>query len=185
MSVGPLTTSIRCSPAWWTWRWRRPRLTRERGEQRPVRIAPVVWKLRFTRDVERALQAEIDHTARRLDLLAGSGDPAHRVASLYEQLLGRSEREASFTEHATLSYVPRQERLLIELGRRLSGIAGEMPTVEPEQGDVLEIWGPILRQAERKARRLDAGSGQGGVHADPHHATADAVPSRTSTANHG
>lgn len=57
-----------------------------------VWIAPVVWKLTFVRDVDRALHAEVDRVERTLGLAPSRGrlpDVASRVAAAYATLLLR------------------------------------------------------------------------------------------------
>ncbi len=136
------------------------RASRAAGDMRPAMIAPIVWKLRFTRDVEPRLRAEIAYTAGRLGLDAGTGDPAVQVVNLYEQLLARDEAAAGISGPG-LSYAGRQARLLTELGQQLRAIVPELPVAAPVTGDLdsafLEIaWDPVLRLAERRARQLDA-----------------------------
>ncbi len=58
------------------------------GAPRPVRIAPVVWKLHFEREVGRELGREIDFVARALRLARPTGsDVAGRFAALHAMIL--------------------------------------------------------------------------------------------------
>jgi hypothetical protein len=83
-----------------------------RGVDRPVYVVPVVWKLRYTVDVSRALVAEMDRIARALELdRCSSRDVASRFADLHEQILARQMRRFDFAgaSAAALDFFGRQD----------------------------------------------------------------------------
>jgi hypothetical protein len=124
-------------------------------------IAPVVWKLAFTRNVDAALRREIGYVAGRLGLNAGTGDAAEQMARLYDQLLTREENSAGFTAHGTTSYANRQRRLMAELGARLATALPAANLALPSgggDGDLAGDWSPVLRQAERQLRQVPIGA---------------------------
>lgn len=70
------------------WRAERAAPTGPAGTPRPVWVVPVVWRLRFTGDVSRALGREVDRIARALDLDVPRACPLEaRFAALHVAVL--------------------------------------------------------------------------------------------------
>ncbi|TIQ33421.1 MAG: hypothetical protein E5X48_23325 [Mesorhizobium sp.] len=100
---------------------------RETNKDFKAWVAPVVWKLAFTGNVERALARECAYVEKSLKI-AGSGDGSlpERVYRIYSDLLSRDEQAFGLTAEQGVSYAVRQQRALAELGQRLAdGIAAD------------------------------------------------------------
>jgi hypothetical protein len=87
---------------------------------RTTYIAPVVWKLVFTRDVTRSLHRELAYVEKRLELPAHGIDisPAKRLYAAYDALLSRDEQRYGVSPSAA-SYFNRYHMLRDELRARL------------------------------------------------------------------
>lgn len=90
-------------------------------------VAPVVWKLAFTGNVERALARECAYVEKSLKIeRAGDGSLPERVYRIYSSLLSRDEQACGLTAEEGASYASRQQRVLATLGRQLAeGIAAD------------------------------------------------------------
>jgi len=121
------------------------------GETRSVFIAPVVWKLFFTKDVTQGLHQELSYVEHQLSLPKRQGlkDAAARLYHTYEALLARDE--VRWRVHPTdAPYFERLERLERRLFERLEN---ELRNVTAIAGD--DETGPsdLLRSASRWLRR--------------------------------
>jgi len=110
-----------------------------------VWVAPVVWKLAFTRNVAPALAQECAYVERSLEIERRAADTLpERVHHIYTTLLSRDEAACGRIPDERASYVARQKDLLAELGRRL----GELLSVGSDALDVAEL----LRRSRRWLR---------------------------------
>ncbi|WP_192384345.1 hypothetical protein [Mesorhizobium silamurunense] len=84
-------------------------------------VAPVVWKLAFTGNVERALARECVYVEKSLKIEgAGGGSLPERVYRIYSTLLTRDERACGLTAEEGASYATRQQSVLATLGLQLA-----------------------------------------------------------------
>ncbi|KUM24771.1 hypothetical protein AU467_06665 [Mesorhizobium loti] len=84
-------------------------------------VAPVVWKLAFTGNVERALAKEYAYVEKSLKIEgAANGSLPERVYRIYSDLLSRDEQAFGLAAEHGASYAVRQQRVLAELGDRLA-----------------------------------------------------------------
>lgn len=118
-------------------------------EQRPapshrVFLAPVVWKLVFLEDVDRALHQECTYVERRLGLKDGQAGatPASRIHDVYGALLARDAAALGMTARGP-TFRARHENLLADLCRRLSQALDAQPG-----GNAADL----LRAARRQLR---------------------------------
>lgn len=110
-----------------------------------VWIAPVVWKLAFTRNVEAALAKECAYVEKSLKIEREATDTLpQRVRHIYVTLLARDEAVCGTPSDAGATYAERQQALAAELSRRL----GE--SISPDV-DVTDT-GELLRRARRWQR---------------------------------
>lgn len=118
-------------------------LERGRAADRDFRawVAPVVWKLAFTGNVERALAKECAYVEKSLKIehLSDCALP-ERVYRIYSTLLSRDEETCGLTAAEGASFAVRQQRVLAELGRRLAEAIAAAPDLE-------------LNDISRRARR--------------------------------
>ncbi|CCV07023.1 hypothetical protein MESS2_450037 [Mesorhizobium metallidurans STM 2683] len=115
-----------------------------------VCVAPVVWKLAFTGDVEPALARECGYVEKSLKVERHAADTlSGRVHHIYATLLSRDESTCEMLPDAQASYAARQKRLLTELSRRL----GKLIPVEsaPVESGIDEI-AELLRRSRRWLR---------------------------------
>lgn len=100
---------------------------RETNKDFKAWVAPVVWKLAFTGNVERALVKECAYVEKSLKIEgAANGSLLERVYRIYSTLLSRDEQACGVTAEEGASYAVRQQRVLTELGKRLAeGIAAD------------------------------------------------------------
>jgi hypothetical protein len=117
-------------------------------------IAPVVWKLRFLRDVERGLHAECAYVERRLGLARAGETPAKRIFAMYEELLQRDAEAVGISVGPESTFAARHGRLVSALARRLSEAIGAV-------GDAASP-AEVLRAARRWHRE------RSDQRADPH-----------------
>jgi hypothetical protein len=118
-------------------------LERGRATDRDFRawVAPVVWKLAFTGNVERALAKECAYVEKSLKIEHLSDCAlAERVYRIYSTLLSRDEETCGLTAAEDASFAGRQQRVLAELGRRLAEAIAAAPDLE-------------LNDISRRARR--------------------------------
>ncbi|RRH99232.1 hypothetical protein EH240_18510 [Mesorhizobium tamadayense] len=94
---------------------------RETNTDFKVWVAPVVWKLAFTGNVERALARECAYVEKSLKIEGAANGPLpERVYRLYSTLLSRDEQACGVTAQESVPYAVRQQRVLTELGKRLA-----------------------------------------------------------------
>ncbi|WP_256752805.1 hypothetical protein [Mesorhizobium sp. Mes31] len=110
-----------------------------------VWIAPVVWKLAFTGNVERALAKECAYVEGSLKIERNPADTLpQRIHHIYSMLLARDEAAWSMPSDESAPYAERQQVLLIELGRRL----GETISFDAANSAITEL----LRRSRRWQR---------------------------------
>jgi hypothetical protein len=128
-------------------------LASERGMDRPVFIAPLVWKLRFTRDVTRELEREMRYVEQRLAIRTPAGDLADRVYHAYRSMLAREASELRFASDPLQDYFGAQARLLSGIDERIRAVlrpySDELP---PRLDDAAADLQAVLRPAERWLR---------------------------------
>ncbi|RWB56139.1 hypothetical protein [Mesorhizobium sp.] len=117
---------------------------RETNKDFKAWVAPIVWKLAFTGNVERALAKECAYIEISLKIEgAANGSLPERVYRIYSTLLSRDEQACGLTVEEGVPYAVRQQRVLAELGRELAA------TIAAEPGlDMAEL----LRGARRWLR---------------------------------
>jgi hypothetical protein len=117
-----------------------------------VWIAPVVWKLAFTGNVEPDLARECAYVERRLKIERLAADTLpRRIHHIYATLLARDEIACGMASTEQSSYDARQDRLLSELGRRL----GQIISADPGMNDIAE-----LLRCSRRWQRENAGDAE-------------------------
>lgn len=110
-----------------------------------VWIAPVVWKLAFTGNVERALAKECAYVERNLKIERKPADTLpQRIHQIYSMLLARDEAAWAMPSDEGAPYAERQQVLLIALGRRL----GEAISFDAADAPIAEL----LRRSRRWQR---------------------------------
>lgn len=111
-------------------------------------VAPIVWKLTFTGDVEKPLMAECAYVERRLKLDDGTGRSLpERVYAIYLALLARDEERLGIVANFQAGHAIRQQAVIAELEKRLA------TALEADAGQ-----GPdeLLRLARRRLRDKSA-----------------------------
>lgn len=122
-------------------------LKRGRATDQDLRvwIAPVVWKLAFTKNVEPALAQECGYVEKNLKIERRATDTLpERVYHIYATLLSRDEIACGMVPDERASYAARHKELLLELSRRL----GERISVDPGANETAEL----LRRSRRWLR---------------------------------
>ncbi|RUU00481.1 hypothetical protein, partial [Mesorhizobium sp. M7A.T.Ca.TU.009.02.1.1] len=110
-----------------------------------VWIAPVVWKLAFTGNVEATLAKECAYVEKRLKIERLATDTLpQRIHHVYSALLARDEVASGMSSDEGATYAERQQALVAELGRRL----GESISFDAAVTDTAEL----LRRARRWQR---------------------------------
>lgn len=110
-----------------------------------VWIAPVIWKLAFTGNVETALARECAYVENSLKIERRAADSLpERIHHIYATLLSRDEAAYGLRSDERVSYDARQKDLLAELGRRLA----ELVSVDADTLDTAEL----LRRSRRWLR---------------------------------
>ncbi|HYM81029.1 MAG TPA: hypothetical protein VEY91_06415, partial [Candidatus Limnocylindria bacterium] len=131
--VGPLLPGI-VEMAWETCR-----RTREAGVEKPIFVAPIVWKLRFRGAVHETLRREMAHIERRLDLQSGSRlTVEERLAVLQQNLLRRQwdrlELSPTPPELDGVRYFTAQrtavDAILRELDRRYGPLEADLARIQ-------------------------------------------------------
>ncbi|WP_136619027.1 MULTISPECIES: hypothetical protein [Mesorhizobium] len=118
-----------------------------------VWIAPVVWKLAFTRNVEAALAKECAYVEKNLKIERRANDTLpQRIHHIYSTLLTRDEAAWGMPSDAGATYAERQRALVSELARRL----GESISPNAVITDTTEL----LRRA-RRWQRENTGDAEG------------------------
>ncbi|WP_293760413.1 hypothetical protein [uncultured Aquitalea sp.] len=123
------------------------------GGGKPVYIQPVLWKLRFCRDAERAVRKELLWTARRLNLSVTQD--AALPEQWFELQSGVLEREAdklglpvpSRRQH---SYFARRESLMRGIAARLDALCPQMDAALP----LPRRWSRALRESGQESLAL-------------------------------
>ena len=132
--------------------WEACRRARAAGGDRPVFVVPLVWKLRFVRDVSAGLAREMAHIERRLALPAGDGLPVERrFAALQRHLLLRQCGRLGLPAPSAFddaSYFVAQRDVVREIRRRLEARHGSL------EGDFNRVQHG-LRRALRELRPAD------------------------------
>ncbi|RWC64321.1 hypothetical protein [Mesorhizobium sp.] len=110
-----------------------------------VWIAPVVWKLAFTRNVEAALAKECAYVEKSLKIERESTNTLpQRIHHVYSTLLARDEAVCGTPSNAGATYTERQQALFAELSRRL----GKSISSDADVTDTAEL----LRRSRRWQR---------------------------------
>lgn len=118
-----------------------------------VWIAPVVWKLAFTGNVEAALAKECAYVEKSLKIERLATDTLpQRIHHVYSTLLARDEAASGMPSDEGATYTERQQALVAELGRRL----GESISPDTDVTDATEL----LRRA-RRWQRENSGDAEG------------------------
>lgn len=108
-------------------------------------VAPVVWKLAFTGNVEPALAKECTYVEKNLKIERNiAASLPERVHHIYATLLSRDEAAYGLVPSECDLYAARQKDLLLELKRRL----GERVSVDCDAIDITEL----LRRSRRWLR---------------------------------
>ena len=108
-------------------------------------VAPVVWKLAFTKNVEKPLLAECAYVERRLKVGAGASSLSLplRVFRIYEALLARDEEHLGLTAAHSLSFAERHAAVIAALSVELAHMLDAKPSAGRDE---------LLRLARRKLR---------------------------------
>jgi hypothetical protein len=115
---------------------------RETDQHFKAWVAPVVWKLTFTKDVESALARECGYIERSLEIeRMVAGTLPERIHHIYAELLSRDASEYGVQSDQRAPYATRQRDLLLELSRRL----GQEVSVDASTVDLAEL----LRRSRR------------------------------------
>jgi hypothetical protein len=104
--------------------------SREAGRELEVWIAPIVWKLVFTRDVESDLMKECAYVERSLKIEPAARSVAlpDRFYRIYETLLSRDEAKYGVEADRTTPFRARQMRIIDAMFGRLRELLPEMAT---------------------------------------------------------
>ncbi|TGQ56207.1 hypothetical protein EN836_05420 [Mesorhizobium sp. M1C.F.Ca.ET.193.01.1.1] len=104
---------------------------REMNKEFNAWVAPVVWKLAFTGNVEQALARECAYVEKSLKIEgAAGGSPSERVYRIYSTLLSRDERACGLTAEEGAPYAVRQQSALAELGRQVAAAIAAEPGLD-------------------------------------------------------
>ncbi|MDX8447324.1 hypothetical protein [Mesorhizobium captivum] len=104
---------------------------RETNQDFRVWVAPVVWKLAFTGNVERALARECAYVEKSLKTAsAANGSLPERVYRIYSTLLSRDEQACGLAAAEGASYADRQQGVLAVLGRELAAAIAAEPGLD-------------------------------------------------------
>lgn len=115
---------------------------RETNQHFKAWIAPVVWKLTFTKDVGSALARECSYVERSLKIERIAADTLpERIHHIYTTLLSRDASTYGVQSDQRASYAERQHDLVLELSRRL----GQEISVDANSVDLSEL----LRRSRR------------------------------------
>ncbi len=131
------------------------------GDPRPVFVVPMVWRMRFTTDVSRALVAEMEHIERACDLPAGpTAQPAERLASVLGALLAERAHRLGLQRPDLPAtgvggeYFAAQAQVVTEIRGRLSAAYGALGD------DPMHALRTIGRGLRRRANSDPAGAAQ-------------------------
>ncbi|MER8462770.1 hypothetical protein [Mesorhizobium sp. M1396] len=121
-----------------------------------VWIAPVIWKLAFTGNVEAALAKECAYVEKSLKIERQATDTLpQRIHHVYSTLLTRDEAACGVRSDEGATHAERRKALVTELGRRL----GESISADTASTDTAEL----LRRA-RRWQRENTGDAEGQKH---------------------
>lgn len=136
---------------------------RSAGEPgRSVYVAPIVWRLRFTRDVTRRLEQEMRYVERRLGVAACPGDLADRVHHVYRAMLAREAAALHFASNPFDDYFTAQRRLLNDVCERLRALLRPFSDELPARvDDSVDETRNLLRPTERWLRAGRVGGNDG------------------------
>jgi len=129
----------------------------KRGEGRRAMVAPVVWKLKFNRNVERGLHRELDYVENSLALGKSSHDenPAARLFDIYSSLLARVETRYG-VHPSNDDFFDRQDQLIAKICGLLGGACDrlEVEGVNLPEHDISmdQVAKDLMRGAERWLR---------------------------------
>jgi len=110
-------------------------------------VAPIVWKLAFTEDVERALLAECAYVERRLRIGVARATLPERIRRIYEALLARDEERLGLGLHPGAPYTDRRSAVVVAYSRQLVDALGIEATADTDD---------LLRNARRRLRERGA-----------------------------
>ncbi len=122
----------------------------ENGRQ--VLVAPIIWKLKYNRDVSRALHKEMDYVEKSLELphTSHEGDIAKRLYDTCCSILAKSEADYG-VKSKDVHFFARQDNLIAEilpiLNKELDRLGAE-----PESSTVTA---DLIRRGERWLRTVD------------------------------
>jgi hypothetical protein len=121
--------------------------SREAGLKLEVWIAPIVWKLAFTRDVEADLMKECAYVERNLkiELAVRSVALPDRVYRIYETLLSRDEEKHGVESDGRAPFAERQEALLSAMHDQLCELLPE--AVASSRDEVMRNARRFLRES--------------------------------------
>jgi hypothetical protein len=120
---------------------------REAGRDLDVWIAPIVWKLVLTRDVEADLMGECAYVERSLRIEPARRSLAlpDRVYRIYETLLSRDEEKYDLKPDRKVPFAERQEALLSAMHDRLCELLPE--PVPSSRDEVMRCARRFLRES--------------------------------------
>ncbi len=132
------------------------------GTRRDAWVVPIVWKLRFTGDVEAALHGECDYVEARLklDRAAHGASPAARMHAAYLALLARDEAAAGL-DAAADGFDARQRRLATRLAAQ---IVVRLELAERPPSDPADDIAASYRDVPARGRPPAARRGRGQRH---------------------
>ena len=112
-------------------------------------VAPVVWKLVFTEDVEKPLARECAYVERRLKIpgdTAGFSTP-ERIYRIYDTLLARDAERLALHVGLKAPFAERQAAVIAEYSRQLAGVLAIDDPIDTDE---------LLRTARRRLRDKSA-----------------------------
>jgi len=126
----------------------------ERGRQ--VLVAPVIWKLKYSRDVSQALHKEMDYVEKSLNLphTSHEGDLAKRLYDICCSVLAKSESHYG-VKPIDADFFVRQDNLIAQilpiLSKKLDGL-GVAPESSTMTADLIRRGERWLRTVDRKSK---------------------------------
>ncbi len=132
------------------------RAAKRAQKERAVLVAPIIWKLKFNRDVSRGLHKEMDYVETSLELpkTSHSEDLAQRLYDISVAILAKSEAHYRVTPSGGHFFV-RQDNLIAEilpiLGKELDRLGADVET-STVTSDLIRRGERWLRTADRKSK---------------------------------
>lgn len=126
----------------------------EKGRQ--VLVAPIIWKLKYNRDVTKALHNEMDYVEQSLDLphTSHKEDLAERLYDTCCSILAKSEAHYG-VKPTDAHFFVRQDNLIAEilpvLGKELDKLGAE-PELSTKTSDLIRRGERWLRTVDRKSK---------------------------------